>query len=393
MNRERFVLHLNVADFAVAVERVADRSLQEKPVIVASLQAVRATVYDMSNEAYNDGVRKGMPLREAVRLCRSARLLRPRPEFYKKAMKAFAGQARTYSPVLEPGRGDGHLFLDITGTHRLIGTPPDVGWRLRKQVRKNLDIDPIWSVGGNKLVAKVASRVVKPAGEYIVSPGEEESFLAPLPLFFLPGILPRERGRLQEFNIGRIGELAALEKEQLYSVFGKRAEMLYNLSRGKDDQPVLPQENKPPAICREYTFPGDSGDRTFVEGVVAALAVRIGFVLREAGMTGRRLVLLLGYGDGGSAARQISPVHGVSDDFNLQSLALVLLERAWNRRVRISRCRLSCERLQRTSPQLSLFSVPVGSDRKKEQLQPALDRLRKKFGIDSVRFASQVGLS
>ena len=63
MNRERFVLHLNVADFAVAVERVVDRSLREKPLIVAALKTARATVYDMSNEAYNDGVRKGMPLR------------------------------------------------------------------------------------------------------------------------------------------------------------------------------------------------------------------------------------------------------------------------------------------------------------------------------------------
>ncbi len=392
MNRERFVLHLNVADFAVAVERVVDRSLREKPLIVAALKAARATVYDMSNEAYNDGVRKGMPLRQAVRLCRSARLLPPRLELYKKAMSAFVGEARRYSPVLEPGIGDGHLFLDITGTHRLIGTAPDVGWQLRKQVRRNLGIDPIWSIGGNKLVAKVASRIVKPVGEYIVSPGEEVSFLAPLPLLLLPGIFSRERVRLQEFNIGRIGQLAALEKRQLYAVFGKRSETLYNLSRGKDDQPVQPQEYQPPVICREYTLPGDSGERKFVAGVVAALAVRIGFALRDAGMAGKRLVLRLSYVDGGDVARQVSLDRAVSDDFTLQSMSLVLLERGWSRRVRIRSCRLSCEHLQRKSPQLSLFQISSGPEQKKEHLQSALDRLRTKFGADCVRFGSQVAL-
>ena len=391
MNRERFVLHLNVADFAVAVERVVDSSLRDKPVIVAPLQAARAAVYDMSDEAYSDGVRKGMLVRQATRLCRSARLLPPRFDLYQKAMGAFVNEAREYSPVLEPGIGDGHLFLDITGTHRLIGTAPDVGWQLRKRVHKNLGIHPIWTVGVNKLVAKVASRVVKPHGEYIVSPGEEESFLAPLPLLFLPGVQSRERARLQEFNIRQIGQLAALEKRQLYTVFGKRGETLYDISRGKDDRGVQPQEQQP-VISREYAIPGDSADRRFIEGVVSALSVRIGFALRDAGMVGKRLVLRLNYIDGSKSIRQISCRRGISDDFTLQSRSLLLLQRAWGRRARIRHCRLSCEQLQRKSPQLSLFAGQPDLDRKKEHVLSALDRVREKFGADSVRFGTQVPL-
>ncbi len=392
MNRERFVLHLNVADFAVAVERVVDISLQGKPLIIAPLQAARATVHDMSDEAYQEGVRKGMGLQQAARLCRSAHLLPPRFDLYQKAMSAFVRQARNYSPVLEPGIGDGHLFLDITGTHRLIGTAPDVGWQLRKQVRKNLGIDPIWSVGTNKLVAKVASRLVKPAGEYIVSPGEESSFLAPLPLLLLPGMQAQERVRLQEFNVRQIGQLAALGKRQLYTVFGRRGETLYNISRGRDDRPVQPQEYQAPVICQKYVIPGDSADRHYVEGVVAALSTRIGFALRDGGMVGKRLVLRLDYIDGGNSTRQISFRSGIADDFTLQSMSLIVLQRAWNRRARIRSCRLSCERLHRKSPQLSLFPDRPDSDRKKECVLSALDRVREKFGADSVRFGSQVRL-
>lgn len=389
MNRERFVLHLNVVDFAVAVERVVDRSLCGRPVIVAPLRANRAIVHDMSEEAYGDGVRKGMLLQEASRLCRSARLLPPRFDLYKKAMGAFVREAREYSPILEPGIGDGHLFLDITGTHRLFGTAPDVGWQLRKQVRRNLRIDPIWSVGTNKLVAKVASRVVKPAGEYIVSPGEEERFFAPLLLVLLPGLQVREKRRLLEFNIKWIGQLAALGEKQLHTVFGRRAEVLYNISRGKDDRRVSPPGSKQPVISREHVIAGDSDDLKMIKGVFVALTVRVGLVLRTSGMAGRRLLLRLNYIDGSSVTRQISFHRGVSDDFTMQSAMFTLLKRAWGRRTRVRSCRLSCERLHRKSPQLSLFPNRTALEPDKEQLLSAIDQVRNKFGADSVRFGSQ----
>ena len=78
-----------------------------------------------------------------------------------------------YSPLIEHGEGDGHLFMDVTGTGRLFGPPVDVAWRLRRQAAADLRLAPIWAVAPNKLVAKVATRLVKPDGEYIVGAGEE----------------------------------------------------------------------------------------------------------------------------------------------------------------------------------------------------------------------------
>ncbi|MEK6196516.1 MAG: DNA polymerase IV, partial [Deltaproteobacteria bacterium] len=125
--RERAVLHFNVADFAVAVERVADCCLRDRPLIIAPLKAPRAVVYDMSEEAYCEGVRKGMPLRQATRICRGAELLSPQVPLYQKAMQAFFKELQGYSPLIESGQADGHFFVDVTGTHRLYGPAPDVG--------------------------------------------------------------------------------------------------------------------------------------------------------------------------------------------------------------------------------------------------------------------------
>ena len=69
----RAIIHINIADFAVAVERVVDPRLVNRPVIIAPKGSARAVVYDMSEEAYQSGVRKQMALKRALRLCRDAR--------------------------------------------------------------------------------------------------------------------------------------------------------------------------------------------------------------------------------------------------------------------------------------------------------------------------------
>lgn len=388
MNNHRFILHLNVADFAVAVERVVDLSLREKPVIVAPLQAARAAVYDMSEEAYRDGVRKGMLLNRATRICRAARILPPRFELYRKAMASFVNEARSYSPILEYGAEDGHLYLDITGTHRLFGTPPDVGWRLHRQIRSKLEIDPIWSLAGSKLVSKIGSRLVKPVGEYIVADGEEQRFLAPLPLQLLPGLSTIERQRLSEFNIVRIGELAALTRMQLHGVFGRRGETLFELSRGIDDSAVRPEEAQPPRVVREHIFSNDCADRTILKGVVTALAAQLGMELRLTRMAARRVGLQLDYTDGATISRQASVRQGIADDDSLQRLSLTALERGLTRRTRVRSCRLIGDRLHVRSPQLSLFS-DAATGQKKEHLLAAMDRIRQRFGREAIRMGSQ----
>lgn len=391
MNRERSILHLNVADFAVAVERVADTTLRNRPVIVAPLQAARAAVYDMSDEAYGDGVRKGMLLSQAAGRCRRAVILPPRLDLYRRAMTGFVSRARSYSPLLEHGEEDGHLFVDLTGTHRLFGAAPDVGWRLRREVKERLGIEPIWSLGPSKLVAKVASRLVKPVGEYIVAAGEEESFLAPLALLLLPGLTTAEQRCLQRCSIDRIGQLAALSRPQLFSVFGGRGDTLYNLCRGIDDGPVQPAEgNRQPSIAFEHVFADDTADKGCIVGTITGLAVRIGMKLRRDRLAGRRLGLFLYFSDGSRVVRQATARRGISGEAALRELALLALERALTRRTRVRSCRLVCDRLQPESPQLFLFAEPE-TDRQ-ARLDAALDAVRRSFGVNAIRTGRQPAL-
>jgi len=381
----RAIVHLNVADFAAAVERVADSRLRDRPVIVAAPQAVRALVYDLSEEAFQAGVRKSMALSRAQRLCPEASVVAPRRHLYERAMAALARHALPYSPLIETGEGDGHLFLDLTGTGRLFGPPQDVAWRMRKAIRTDLRLEPIWSLAANKLMAKVASRLVKPVGEYVVAPGEEEGLLRPLPVGFLPGLEREEILALGELNIVRVGQLTGWSFGQVEAVFGRRGFHLYRTVRGVDDSPVALAGQKGQAIRLEHEFNDDTNETGLVEAVLYGLVERVGFELRERGLAARRVGVALDYSDGARLIRQRTDKAGTASDFKLFALAQAALEAAWVRRTRLRHLRLACDRLTYPPSQLELFPEEEYRTRRDSDLLAAIDRIRRRFGPEAIR--------
>ena len=382
----RSIIHLNVADFAVAVERAVDQRLHERPVIIAPEGAVRAAVYDMSNEAYTAGIRKGMALQRAVRLCQDVRILPPHPHRYEQAMRDVLKRALPYSPLIETGEDDGHLFMDATGTGRLFGPPRDVAWQLRRQIKTDLGLDPIWSVAPNKLVAKVATRLVKPDGMYIVSAGEERSLLAPLPVHLVPGIERDDLRRLREFNLTHAFQVAALSLEQLEVPFATRARLLYEAVRGIDPSPVLPVGQKPPQVIADHEFGTDTNDVHTLESVLYGLVEQVGSRLRRRRQAARRIAIVLDYSDGMRRARQVAARPATANDLTLFELARRALQLAWMRRVRIRHLRLIGARLVFPPAQLELFAADQKADEKRSNLIGAIDTVRHRFGHEALRF-------
>jgi len=381
---ERAIIHINVADFAVAVERVLDRRLDGRPVIIAPQGATRATVYDMSEEAFRAGVRKQMPLSRALRRCRDARVLPPRPHRYGQAMDRMLKSALPCSPLIEPGEGDGHLFVDVTGSSRLLGPPTDVAWRLYRRIRQDLALIPIWSIGTSKLVAKTASRLVKPVGEYIVEPGDEASFLAPLPLFLVPGIESSDLVRLNDFNITRVSQANRLNADQMQTLFGDRGRWIRNRLHGIDPSPVRPASDPPPRIAQSEEFGNDTNDRARMERCLYRLVENTGRKLRRQFLAARRIGMILEHTDGVHRIRQTAVKPATANDFTLFGYALRVLGMAWTRRVRLRRMTLICDRLIYPPAQRPLFATERHQAEKEDRLVRVLDHIRQRFGTDAL---------
>jgi DNA polymerase IV len=379
----RAIIHINIADFAVAVERAVDPRLANRPVIIAPKGSVRSAVYDMSEEAYQRGVRKQMALKRALRVCSDAWTLSPHPDRYERAMRSVLKQALPFSPLIESGEIDGHLFVDVTGTSRLFGPPIDVAWRLSRHVKTGLGLSPIWSVAPNKLVAKVATRLVKPVGEYVVEEGEEQTTLAPLPIGFIPGIEQDDLLKLGELNLATVSQVAALHLEHLQIPFGKRAVFLYESVRGVDNSPVLPVGKKKPVIRMGHEFSEDTNDLATLERTLYQMTEDAGCKLRRRRLAARRISVVLDHSDGIRRARQFAARPATANDATLFRLARRALFLAWTRRIRIRHMCLVCDRLVFPPAQMTLFSEC--QKEKQIRLVTALDHIRTRFGRDAIR--------
>ncbi len=379
----RAIIHINIADFAVAVERVMDPRLADRPVIIAPKGSTRSAVYDMSEEAYQNGVRKQMALRRALRVCPDVWTLSPHPDRYERAMRSVFKEALPFSPLIESGERDGHLFVDVTGTSRLWGPPIDVAWRLSRHMKSGLGLSPIWSVAPNKLVAKVATRLVKPVGEYVVTEGDEQTTLAPLPIWFVPGIEPADLLKLRELNLTTVSQVAALRRQHLEVPFGKRATFLYESVRGIDNSPVLSAGKKRPVVRVEHEFSHDTNDRATLERTLYRMTEDAGRNLRRRRLAAGRIGIVLDHSDGIRRVRQSVVRSATTNDATLFELARQTLLLAWTRRIRLRHMSLVCDRLVFPPAQMTLFPEP----RKKKQvnLVTVLDQIRDRFGRDAIQ--------
>ncbi|MCP4720699.1 MAG: hypothetical protein GY860_14695 [Desulfobacteraceae bacterium] len=379
---ERSIIHLNIADFAAAVEINLVPSLKGYPIIIAP-SAPRAVVYDMSDQAYREGIRKGMPIARARRINKQIKIIPPRFNQYEQVMKDIFKQSLAYTPAIESGHWDGHVFLDVTGTNRLFGPAADLAFRLRKQMKKNLGLDPVWSVATNKLVAKVATRMVKPNGEYIVGPGEEKAFLAPLPITLLPGLTKADITKLNRFNLFYISQIRPLTLAQLSVPFDHRARQIHHLIRGIDTTPVSRTMEKDAPGRADHEFADDTNDAEQLKKTLYLLVETLCRSLRRRHRTARQLSLTLSYSDGRRQTVTEKPALPTANEMIMFKNATTLLFRAWTRRIRIRHMGLTCKKTVRPEIQHTLFPCP-SKEGNQEKVFRVMDEIRTKFGNNAI---------
>ncbi len=377
---ERQVLHLDVADFAVAVERVSDPTLRERPVVVAP-PTVRALVIVASTEARREGIHPGMPLAEARRRCRGLKALPPNEPLYARAGRAVLEVAGRFSPVLEP-RAHGRVYIDVTGTGRLFGSPVDAAARLRGELSEVLRLPSALGVAVNKLVSRVAADVTEPSGLLDVRAGDEAPFLAPLQVERLPGVGAAIGRELRALNVRLVRQLATIETEHLTTAFGRFGIVLHQRALGIDPRPVQPPVRKS-VLSREITLAEDTNDPQRLRTALWGLVEGAGRELRARRRTASRLRLVMRYADGridAGAGRFPAPANL---DQQLWRAADALLGRSLTRRVRVRSLELSASGLATESGQLTLFED--GPLRRESALSAALDRIRDRYGAGAVR--------
>jgi DNA polymerase-4 len=278
----RTVLHVDMDAFFAAVEQLRRPELRGKPVVVGGRgdPRQRGVVSTASYEARPYGIRSGMPLRTAYRLCPHAVFLPVDVAAYRAVSERFHAILRETGARVEP-LGLDEAFLDCTG----LPEPGEViARRIKDRIAHALHLTASVGVGPNKLLAKIASGLQKPDGLTVITEDEVPTRLGPLPVEVLWGVGPKTAAALAaHFQVRTVADLAALPLEVLQDAFGRHhGRYLYDVARGRDESPVVTAW-EPRSLGRERTFQADLRRPETVRRALTALARQVAEDLRAEG--------------------------------------------------------------------------------------------------------------
>ena len=378
MNRRIF--HIDLDAFFVSVEQALNPNLQGKPVVVGGRPDRRGVVASASYEARKFGIRAGMPLIKGYHLCPQAIFIQGNFPRYQEASDKFMEILSDFSPQVEPAGLD-EAYLDATGTENIFGSPGKLAQKIKERIKNELKLTASIGIASCKVVAKVASDFCKPDGLLEITPGDERSFLAPLPVSQLPGVGKKTAKALKELGITTIGELAETPVSLLQKYFGAPGVFLHNYANAIDDREVEPpSETK--SISRETTFAEDTLDGSFLKATLRYLCERVGAELRYRNKQARCVVLKLRYSDFETISRQTTLKKTSDSDEVIFNTAHNLLNEALTKKQKLVRLiGIGVSHLM-DSKQLSLLDKSVN---RRELLNKAIDRIRKKYGFTSIQ--------
>ena len=375
----RTVLHVDMDAFYASVEQHDDPSLAGKPLIVG-WEGARGVVAAASYEVRRYGVHSAMPMRTALRLCPQAICLRPRMSRYQEVSRLLFGVFREVTPLVE-GLSLDEAFLDVTASAHLPGGAVEIARAIKARIAALTGLTASVGVGPNKLVAKIASDLMKPDGLTIVDVARVHAVLDPLPVRRLPGLGRKTGARVEAAGIHTLGELRSAPDAVLWPLFGRYTALTRERASGIDERPVLPEVEEK-SLSAEDTFEHDIGTPSILQRQLARLADLAASRLRARGLQTSCIGVKIRRGDFATFTRQRAVAPPTCEARAVSGVAAELLAR-WLAANRGAKLRLLGVVLTELTPasQLGLFE----ETRRAGRLDAALDEARARFGSRALR--------
>ncbi|KAL5389227.1 hypothetical protein DPSP01_002540 [Paraphaeosphaeria sporulosa] len=247
----RYILHVDFDSFFAAVSLKKNPQYKDKPAVVAHGNGSGSEIASCNYPARKFGVKNGMWMKKALDLCPDLKILSYDFPAYEDASRAFYDVILATGGIVQSVSIDealidvSSLCIGVGGSdgkgvsegsiYREQAKAEEIAQSLRDEVKARTDCNVSIGIGGNVLLAKVALRKAKPAGQYQIKPEEAIDFIGELQVQDLPGVAWSIGGKLEEIGIKFVKDIRGFTKERLVQTLGpKTGDKLWEYSRGID---------------------------------------------------------------------------------------------------------------------------------------------------------------
>jgi DNA polymerase-4 len=384
--QQRTIMHIDMNAFFASVEQSANPALKGRPIVVVGSQQ-RTVILTASYEARAFGIKTGMMLHEARRLCRDLIMVPADNRKYTHTSSRIMRMMHDYTPMVEVFSID-EAWLDITASLALFGGAANIAYRLKSRIRHAFDITCSIGIAPNKLLAKLASEMRKPDGLTTIGPEDVSRTLEQMPVKELCGIGRTTERQLLLMNIRTCGELGRCDEARLTRRFGIVGTRLKQMGLGIDDSPVIPADeaDEVKSVGHSMTLKRDITSRTEILRHLLQLSEMVGRRARRYGVAGRTVHLTIRYADFSTFGRQATLPRHVNRSEDIYNGAVAILDSLEiSQPVRLLGVRITGLCYQRE--QLPLFE----DERRKAFMINAMDAVNDRFGDFTVTYGSLLG--
>lgn len=235
----RTVLHVDLNNFYASVETIIDPSLKGDFLgVTGNIESRHGVILAKSESAKKAGVKTGMTVHEALKICPELKLVEAKHDRYVKYSEIVRNIYRRYTDVIEPF-GIDECWLDCTSTVKMFGGGEKIANDIRETVKRETGLTVSVGVSFNKVFAKLGSDMKKPDAVTVISPENFKEKVWGLPVENLLFVGKSTLEKLKKYNIATIGDLAAVDEKFLTDKFGKWGATLKIYAEGLDDTPVM----------------------------------------------------------------------------------------------------------------------------------------------------------
>ena len=318
----RKIIHVDMDAFFASVEQRDRPELRGKPVAVGS-DGPRGVVSTASYEARRYGVRSAMSMAKARRLCPELIVVPSGYERYKAVSQSIHEIFREYTDIIEPLSLD-EAFLDVTENKPGMELASDIAREIRHKIRERLELTASAGVSYNKFLAKIASEVRKPDGQFVIPPDKALDFIADLRIEDFWGVGPKTARQMHRMGIFTGMQLRECSLRHLTEVFGKQGAVYYDFARGTDLRPVESVRIRKSVGC-EHTLEEDISRRSAVVIELYHVVTELAERLRHTGFEGCTLTLKVKFHDFEQITRSVTSACVIRTKDDILPLAKMLM--------------------------------------------------------------------
>ncbi|HHV46548.1 MAG TPA: DNA polymerase IV [Tissierellia bacterium] len=383
--KERIIFHVDVNSAYLSWEAVyrlqhgESIDLREIPSIVGGDESKRhGIVLSKSIPAKEYGIVTGESVYSARQKCPNLTIVPPNYERYIKASNSMISLLNEYSPIIQRFSID-EVFMDCS--HFKGKDFLKIAYEIKERIKEELGFTVNIGISSNKLLAKMASDFKKPDRIHTLFPDEIKEKMWPLPVGELFMIGVKTQRKLNGRGIYTIGELANLDRKYIYSWLKMPGLLIWEYANGIENSPVRSISYPVKSIGNSTTTSYDVDNRKEAYMFLLAISEMVGMRTRDLKLCGKVVSVSIRNEEFYSYSHQRKLDVATNSTNTIYETSKKLFDEMWDgkpiRRFNITLSELSSSDFY----QLSLLE---GYSEKDEKLNKAIDRIRCKYGYNSI---------